>query len=287
MEQSNTESLFKPGPQPIPHPESQTPTSSGHLRYGRPQIKGSHFHTDLLLLLGSCLRYFTSFQLGVKAKLGVFPQNLGTVFFTLHLHTSSDTESCGLDLSASSHVALILCAYYRSHKLTHALPHTVTHALTLRGSHQASHLQLCFLRSLAVLTTLLDCWTPIKGIFHRSRPQVLNMLLNIRWIWSRMHLWLCLVIHTPGFYQPEIELEIPIEYPPHFCLFSNLCPHFSLGTFYKNTYQRMTRSFLSLFSHWALSSLGRGTESLHPVLVPILHLWQASLIHHDILFGRG
>ena len=83
---------------------------------------------------------------------------------------------------------------------------------------------------------------------------------------------MCFVIHTPGFYQPEIELEIPVENPPHFCLFSNLCPHFSLGTFYKTTYQRMTRSCLSLFSHWALSSLGRGTESLHPVLAPILHL---------------
>lgn len=156
MERSNRESLFKPGPQLTPHPESQTPTSSGHLSYGRPQIKGSHFHTDLLFLLGSCLRYFTSFQLEVKAKPGVFPQNLGPVF-ALDLHTSSATESCGLDLSTSVHLTLTLCAYGRSHTLTHTLPHTVTHTLTLRGSHWPSHLQLCFLRSLSVLTTLLDC----------------------------------------------------------------------------------------------------------------------------------
>ena len=253
------QSLFKPSLEPTPHPESQTPASSGHLRYVRPQIKGSHFHTDLLLLLCSCLRYFTSFQLGVNlgSKPGVFPQNLGTILFALHCHTSSDTESCGLDLSTSSHLALTLCVYCCSHTLTHTLPHTVTHTLPLRGSHWPSHLQLCLLRSLSVLITLLDCWTPIKYIFHRSRPRVLHILLNAHWIWFRLYLWLCLIIHAPGFHQPEIELEIPIECPPYSCLFSNLCPHFSPGTFYKNIYQRMIRSCLSLFSYWTLSSWER------------------------------
>lgn len=74
--------------------------SFGYLRHGRPQIKGYPFpHRPASPPPGFLSQVFhlppTQSQ---SQKPGTVPQNLGTVFFPLHLHAFSITTSCDLDL---------------------------------------------------------------------------------------------------------------------------------------------------------------------------------------------
>ena len=84
-------------------PRIPDPPSFRHLRRGWPQIKGYPFpHRPAPPPPGFLSQVFllppTQSQ---GQKPGIVPQNLGTVFFPLHLHAFSITESCELDLGCT------------------------------------------------------------------------------------------------------------------------------------------------------------------------------------------